>query len=409
MVGWWYEAKGARKGPVSAEQLGSLLGEGLLDANSLVWRDGMEQWERIGTLDEFQVPAEPPPLPPALALPAGLWWRFFARSFDIWLCQIAAVWLMANVMSRTVPRFDAWLETPQADAAFTLFCLPVALILDAVVHTLFGNTPGKALVGIRVTSQFGYPLDFFEYAKRNLGMWVKGLAFGLPIVILFTMWQQAARLKRGERTSYDEPRSLDVLASPVGWARKVAFSASFVALAFVILILNAVGEAHQRRAELDTAKQRGAVPRSPAGAGTSVWRNVHTGREALVPRGWLVTSTMNGSGDRTFTFSEPIKQIEIVFGFERADVSLPSYVERYRQLRRSVIHFPDEGEYFQAGEISAWSAQGAPMDKVQNNLEVVIGKFEHGFWRSVVVTGSGEQTDSATREFLDSLWNTVLR
>lgn len=69
-LGAWYyaDASRARHGPLSAAELLERLRDGLLDRTTLVWREGMPDWQPLHALAaELGLPAAavPPPLPPA--------------------------------------------------------------------------------------------------------------------------------------------------------------------------------------------------------------------------------------------------------------------------------------------------------------------------------------------------------
>lgn len=58
---WYYALDGERKGPVEKEEVQSLINNGDLGVDDLVWRDGMDGWTRISEVEDFQ--PSPPPLP----------------------------------------------------------------------------------------------------------------------------------------------------------------------------------------------------------------------------------------------------------------------------------------------------------------------------------------------------------
>lgn len=69
MDSWYYvAADGQRHGPLPASHLRTLAGQGVVGAQTLVWRDGLAQWCPMGELaGELGLPA--PGVPPGPALP----------------------------------------------------------------------------------------------------------------------------------------------------------------------------------------------------------------------------------------------------------------------------------------------------------------------------------------------------
>ena len=51
---WYYAHEGAQEGPITMSALGALLEAGTLDAESLVWRPGVEAWAPVADFDELQ-------------------------------------------------------------------------------------------------------------------------------------------------------------------------------------------------------------------------------------------------------------------------------------------------------------------------------------------------------------------
>lgn len=148
--------------------------------------------------------------------------RFFARIFDVlWeglpvsIILIAIMpWLMRNDL------FGAALLLTILGLPIMLF---IAIFIDALVFSVAGNTPGKALLGLRVVTGDGKPLNFYQYLSRNLS---------LPRVYLSAMASQYRRLSNGQQSSYDTELGFKVQAKSIGLHRKIISG-----LAFAILFL----------------------------------------------------------------------------------------------------------------------------------------------------------------------------
>lgn len=88
-VMWYYARNGTeRQGPVSESELKSLIAQGQVQADDLLWREGLSGWIPLRDLAEFRAPASsspapvtPPPAPSSdtrVAIPSGLsgWMAF---------------------------------------------------------------------------------------------------------------------------------------------------------------------------------------------------------------------------------------------------------------------------------------------------------------------------------------------
>ncbi|WP_115050841.1 RDD family protein [Xanthomonas arboricola] len=73
MTQWYYaDARRERQGPVDTDTLRARLSEGLIDASSLVWREGLPQWVTLGEVAAELGVATAVPLPPAPTADADL-------------------------------------------------------------------------------------------------------------------------------------------------------------------------------------------------------------------------------------------------------------------------------------------------------------------------------------------------
>ncbi|MDR2366284.1 MAG: RDD family protein, partial [Zoogloeaceae bacterium] len=115
------------------------------------------------------------------------WRRYFARMVDLSTTGLLLLFLLMVAAFATMPeqaeRLAKALDNPIiAGAVLCLVWLPV----DAAFLSLFGSTPAKWLFGIRVTYPGGGLLSFSEALKRACLVWIQGLGFGIPLVVIFT-------------------------------------------------------------------------------------------------------------------------------------------------------------------------------------------------------------------------------
>ncbi len=87
-----------------------------------------------------------------------------------------------------------------------LFWIP----LEALLISLFGTTPGKALFGIQIRDAQQQKLSFKTSFKRALFTWIKGLGFNIPIVNVVTGLNQFNTIVKTGKSSIDTSLNIDV-------------------------------------------------------------------------------------------------------------------------------------------------------------------------------------------------------
>lgn len=162
---------------------------------------------------------------------AERWPRFLARYVDMLLIGLPASFVAGILFAIIFDGFGKWIAQPGAGYWFWIVVLPAVLVIEAFLHDWFGTSPGKALLGLKVTSLRGERLGFEQYLRRNFALWPSGLALGVPLISLFTYVNQYGRLGRGLETSYDEKLGTRVFGRPIGWVRQA------IAIAAVVLLL----------------------------------------------------------------------------------------------------------------------------------------------------------------------------
>lgn len=84
MSDWWYVSNGERKGPVGNDDLHQLLVSGTLTSSSLVWTQGMREWQSVAQVDQLasSLTSLPPEIPPGQNGSAGArrWVRHLGSS-----------------------------------------------------------------------------------------------------------------------------------------------------------------------------------------------------------------------------------------------------------------------------------------------------------------------------------------
>ncbi|WP_062357166.1 RDD family protein [Pseudoxanthomonas mexicana] len=207
MTQWYYaDASGQRQGPFSAEELESHVRHGRLDAASLVWREGLHDWQPLKNfaaefdlqLDAIATPAvdiavpdaDAPYTPPTADLAtfqpvvaghvvqAGLWKRFAASFIDSIVTTVISYALMIPLMLIGVGVMGAGgSDNPFATGAGVASMLAIYPILFLAPCIYFGwmqssslqASLGKLAVGIKVARTDGQRMSFWRGFLRSLG------------------------------------------------------------------------------------------------------------------------------------------------------------------------------------------------------------------------------------------------
>ena len=206
MTQWYYaDASGQRQGPFSAAELEGHVRHARLDANTLVWREGLQDWQPLGSLaSELDLPldtlaspapdtalpgADLPYAPPAADLAsfpsmasghlvhAGLWKRFAASFIDSIVTTIISYALMIPLMLIGVGVMGAGgSDNPFATGAGIASMLAIYPILFLAPCIYFGwmqssslqASLGKLAVGIKVARIDGQRMSFWRGFLRSL-------------------------------------------------------------------------------------------------------------------------------------------------------------------------------------------------------------------------------------------------
>ena len=256
---------GQRRGPYQPFRLTEMLEDGELTPLDIVWHEGMENWLPLQDAESLRVvlrkstpppvpetddPALPPPLPDKVA-PVELtlallrqrrglgWRRFFARQIDHTLA-IAITAVVATSFGWT----DMWMIYLPDSLLFVLAPALLWIVPEAVLLSLWGTTPGRLVLGLKVLDVNGTPPAFGSALKRSVLVWAGGFGFGLPILAILPVaqWMYAFRhFQRSGDTLWDRSAGTSVTGSRLhtGHAIGLALTTALVTSLFAWLWLMA--------------------------------------------------------------------------------------------------------------------------------------------------------------------------
>lgn len=167
------------------------------------------------------------------------WVRYFARSIDRSIAfGLAAVIVGFAFIMGLRPGIEAHL--------LSLGITWVGwIVVEALLLSTLGTTPGKALLGVRVRTVTGENLNFFQALSRTTGVWIRGEGLGIPLVSLVTLIVAYNKLMGDRITSWDREGGTVVEHGPCGPGRVVGGLLVGVLAMFVLIfgggLLAAVG------------------------------------------------------------------------------------------------------------------------------------------------------------------------
>jgi hypothetical protein len=397
----------------------------MIGPNTMLWKEGMEAWLPLDEIEELRglKSVLPPPLPSKVSSPltypmASRWLRYFARTFDLLWETLLVVFLLSAVLGFTLAILDrwtgqhpggfvewlngpfAWVYNPLSGILFWMLCLPLVLILDAAVYRFRGNTPGKALLGLKVgLLDASSPLSFGQYLGRNFSVWGSGLALGIPFIDLVTMARQAIRLGRGKPASYDEFPGYRVYAKPIGPQQKLLFVLALAGLFVLMTVSKTKG-----REVLDEAAIWGNASKNYS------WVNPITRISAKIDSRWKSSLQSNAVGQQIYMFTEQGDHAVLILAVEQVSgFTLPDYVKAFRESNVANMRFVDNGRYFERLGQQSWQGSGSNIvTSISNRLDVQIAQVGDVFWRVVTVqTLPYDHPDPLVAQLQAELWNTA--
>ncbi len=226
---YWISQNGKKQGPLKEWDIRALIEEEKVSKDDLIWHNDLPKWEKLGEYSALQSYFEKKPeltgeeaeiedakkkLKQKIEEVTGEkvpdnaiirvekienhYWvrRGFAKVFDLFLYYIL-FFIIANFAGTPV-FLDPELEWMR------LICLIPFFVLEGFMLYLWGVTPGKWILGLRVSSLAGLPpLNFNRSMIRSAASWFLGMVMGMfPFFIVAMIISYFSTKKRG-LTSWD--------------------------------------------------------------------------------------------------------------------------------------------------------------------------------------------------------------
>ncbi len=132
------------------------------------------------------------------------WRRFMARFVDGVLGSLLVFLLVFVCVAADIgTSFIEWLWAPEHKIAAQVLETLFVFFSGSLVYSMFGNTLGKKLFGIRVCDENGNRLSGLGYFIRDIRVLVSAYWFNVPVLKLIAMVMQYRLVKNGASASHD--------------------------------------------------------------------------------------------------------------------------------------------------------------------------------------------------------------
>ncbi|MFV3130670.1 RDD family protein [Niveispirillum sp. KHB5.9] len=223
------------------------------------------------------------------------------------------------------------LEGNMAQFVAVWILILLALLLQAPMVALTGTTPGKALLGLRLTRLDGTRPDFPTLLKRQARLWVEGLGLGIHLAAPITATFSCRRVMRGQPTRWDAALDLRM------WQhddRRMRHPLAFLAYSALLSVaLNLPNPFHALMPD-----EEGRLYTQPM-ALSDRWRNPVTGKVGRLATGWVIEVEQLDDGGTAHWFWKQDRDGRGMIRREFIDRPFPDHVAE--QLR-SIIPNRDE-------------------------------------------------------------------
>ncbi|MDF1753480.1 MAG: RDD family protein [Verrucomicrobiales bacterium] len=258
----YYLAKsGAKVGPLSQFKLVEMLREGEVSPEEKLWHQGMDSWlpaseipslqSTLQALEREKLEATAPPLPetPAptkrkfpVANEVRPLTRFWARYFDYTVVLVIVV-----IFSEfEIPKVDSGAsisdlmaksyELAESDEyrqlmKMVIYSIPIWHVIESIMISVFGTTPGKALFGIHIVSSSGSKLSLYSSIYRSFLVYILGVGlFYFSLLTFATMTFSFVRLMTRGICPWDQILDLKVKHPPLSFGRILLAILAFITL-----------------------------------------------------------------------------------------------------------------------------------------------------------------------------------
>jgi uncharacterized RDD family membrane protein YckC len=172
--------------------------------------------------------------------PVTPWRRYGARVLDISINGSIGAFLLGLGWYAIAPMSaEAFFSSlnPVVDILLTVF---LSIIISGILIGFSGSSIGKWVFGIRVTMDNGSPMGIINGLLRDVNVWIKGLALGIPFISVVTLFMSYRRLNNKGFTSWDESEGYVVTHRPNSWMQYFLNAFGIILIVIIQVLLRLV-------------------------------------------------------------------------------------------------------------------------------------------------------------------------
>ena len=175
------------------------------------------------------------------------WRRFFARQFDFFMYGTILTIVQMLVFNMNIAN-----RTSTGNIVDTFLSFFLMIVLEPLLLKIFGTTPGKWLLGLYITDEWGKKLSYVDGLSRILTIFWRGYGLNIPIYNLIRQYKSYSDCAAGETLDW-ELDSIVHLKDEKNW-RIGSYLVGIVALFAVIFICVAASMMPKNRGDITVSE-----------------------------------------------------------------------------------------------------------------------------------------------------------
>ena len=135
------------------------------------------------------------------------WARYLAKMIDYWLFYWVFVLMIYMFNFQFFSNWDGY--------HFYFLVIAIGIIIESILISNFGTTPGKWLLGISIRNYCENKISFWQSLKRGLLVFTVGMGASIPFVNIVTLFVSYSQLKEQGFTYWDSLLMTKVAQKPI--------------------------------------------------------------------------------------------------------------------------------------------------------------------------------------------------